>query len=286
MSGIMFQDVDEALRVILSAAPDPVGSAEVDFVSPEHGYGPSHPTLNLFLYDVKENRELRDPVPIDTRANGLVMRRRPPLRMDCAYLVTAWTGADAGAAQQIEAEHRLLGRTLAWLSRFAEIPVNQLTGDLAGQPFAPPMWVAQTEEGRDAGEFWSALGIAPRPAFNLMVTIALDLQGGFDAPMVTTLTARSLQIDRPNSAEDRATIGGVVRDAAGAPVPRAWVRLEPPAPGQLAHFIRADGQGRFVFSMVAPGIGYALRARATGFAEVVVPIDVPSPSGDYIVQFV
>lgn len=282
----MFHDLDIAIRTLLDdpAAPAVVRNADVDFVAPEHGYAPAQATLNLFLNDVKENRELRDPVPIRTPTPDGYRQSRPPIRVDCSYLATAWSGSSAGTAARVAAEHELLGTVLAWLSRFPTLPLPP--GVLPNQPFPPPMWVAQLPGEREAAEFWSALGIAPRPSFSLVVTIAMDLGLGFDAPMVTTLTARYLQFGQPGSAEERATIGGVVRDAGGAPLPSAWVRLEPPAPGQPAQFIRADGQGRFVFSLVAPGIGYALRARATGFAEVVVPIDVPSPSGDYIVQFV
>ncbi len=282
----MFHDLDIAIRTLLDNddAPAAVQNADVDFVAPEHGYAPAQATLNLFLHDVKENRELRDPVPIRTLTPDGYRQAHPPIRVDCSYAVTAWSGASAGPAARIAEEHELLGTALAWLSRFPRLPLP--AGVLPGQPFRPPMWVAQMPSEREASEFWSALGIAPRPSFSLVVTIAMDLGLAFDAPMVTTLSARSLQLGKPDSAEDRTTIGGVVRDTAGVPVPGAWVRLEPPAPGQPAHFIRADGEGRFVFSMVAPGIGYALRARATGFAEVVVPIDVLSPSGDYIVQFV
>jgi Pvc16 N-terminal domain/Carboxypeptidase regulatory-like domain len=282
----MFDDLDEALRRLLddAAAPAVVRNADVDFVAPERAYAPAQATLNLFFHDLKENRELRDPVPIRTPVADGYRQSRPPIRVDCSYAVTAWSGSSAGTAARVAEEHELLGTALVWLSRFAMLPLPP--GVLPGQPFPPPMWVAQMPSEREASEFWSALGIAPRPSFSLVVTIAMDLALGFDAPMVTTLTARHLQSGQPRTAEERATIGGVVRTAAGVPVPGAWVRLEPPAPAEPVHFIRADAQGRFVFSLVALGIGYALRARASGFADVVVPIDVPSPSGDYIVQFV
>jgi len=37
-----------------------------------------------------------------------------------------------------------------------------------------PLTVAQTREHPGAGEFWSALGVAPRPAFSLTATVALQ----------------------------------------------------------------------------------------------------------------
>jgi hypothetical protein len=49
--------------------------------------------------------------------------------------------------------------------------------------------VAQMDGDRRSGEFWSALGIAPRPSFSLVVTIALDLAAAVEAgPPVKTIS--------------------------------------------------------------------------------------------------
>ena len=42
------------------------------------------------------------------------------------------------------------------------------------QPYPLAAMVAQTREGQPMGEFWTALGVPPRPAFSLTVTIAVD----------------------------------------------------------------------------------------------------------------
>src|SRR5262249_45523308 len=134
----MFQDLDAALRALLSD-PAMVGStmvppltallgAEKSFVTPDKDFGPAltGPTVSLFLYEVKEDRALRDPTPrLEKSANGFV-RRPPLLRLDCCYLVTAW--APGTGAVRVRDEHGLLAETLRWLSRFPAIPDVYLAG--------------------------------------------------------------------------------------------------------------------------------------------------------------
>ena len=94
--------------------------ADVSFETPDKEYAPDRTTLNLFLHEVSENRDLRDPEPIYTLEQGTYKRRTPPLRIDCCYLVTAWSSKSG--AQRAAEEHQLLGQALAWLSRFGTIP--------------------------------------------------------------------------------------------------------------------------------------------------------------------
>src|SRR5262245_19983581 len=114
----MFRDLDDTLTSVLDdpGGPSELVAADVNFEIPDDTFNPGQPTLNLFLYDVHENRELRDPVPIVERIGGLFMRRRPPLRVDCCYMVTAWDSSTGPT--RIANEHRLLSQALLWLSRF------------------------------------------------------------------------------------------------------------------------------------------------------------------------
>ncbi len=192
----MFQDLDSTLTKILDDAAMTAASmvppltellnAEVSFITPDRTFPPSvsQATVNLFLYDVKENRELRDPVPILEKVGNSFIRRVPPVRVDCSYIVTSWSNATAG--NQVVEEHRLLAQALLWLSRFPTIPPPYLQGGLTIQPFPLATMVAQMDANKNAGEFWSALGIAPRPAFYLTVTIALELSLEDTGPLVLT----------------------------------------------------------------------------------------------------
>jgi hypothetical protein len=171
----MFDDLDATLRAMLAdpAAPADVRAADVSFETPDKDYRPAQPTVNLFLYEVQENRTLRGSGPYYERVDDTAVRRVPPIRMDCSYLATAWS-PKSGALKAAE-EHRLLGRTLLWLNRLPLIDGGFLSGSLADppQPYPLPTLVAQRREDQSDGQFWTALGITPRPAFSLSVTIAM-----------------------------------------------------------------------------------------------------------------
>lgn len=173
----MFNDLDATLRAVLdnSAAPADLRAAEVSFETPDKDFTPAQSAVNLFLYEVEENLPLRDNAPILDLVDGQYVSTRPPVRVDCTYLVTTWSTRTG--ALRAEEEHRLLGLALLWLNRFPVIGNEFLQGGLANppQPFPLPTMVAQLREGRSNGDFWTALGIAPRPAFSLTVTIAMDL---------------------------------------------------------------------------------------------------------------
>ena len=63
------------------------------------------PTINLFLYDVRENHELRSNQRSLVRNGAVGSERQAPVRMDLTYLISAWT-------TDISDEHQLLGRVL------------------------------------------------------------------------------------------------------------------------------------------------------------------------------
>src|ERR1044072_204694 len=160
--------------------------AEVSFITPDKNFETAltKPTVNLFLYDVKENRELRDPTPIIEKVGNTFVRRQAAVRVDCSYIVTAWSKLTN--QQKVAEEHQLLAQALLWLTRFPVIPPVYLQGTLTSQPYPPLVWGAQIEPNKNAGEFWDALAIPPRPAFYLTVTIAMDLGMQDSGPLVTT----------------------------------------------------------------------------------------------------
>jgi hypothetical protein len=280
----MFQDLDSTIEKLLRdrQAPAEIQSADVIFETPIKNYGTQTiADINLFLYEVKENRALRDPVPFVTQGNNEYTQKMPPLRVDCSYLVTTWS-EDKNQKQLVANEHMLLGKTLAWLSSFPTIPETYLTGGLIGQIYAPPTMVAQLDGGRNMGEFWSALGIPPRPYFNLVVTITMDLNSIIArSAAVTTLTTGYQQGSVIASAEERILVGGTVRDKYGNPVADVWVRIEPLNMTQVT-----DASGHFTFENVMRRGGLTLRARASGYPEALRPnIEIPSVTGEYDLQF-
>jgi Pvc16 N-terminal domain len=94
-------------------------------------------TISVFLYRVCEHSELRNN-PQRRMTDGTL--RRPPLALDCSYLITTWgargtdpAGNDAAAAME---EHKLLGIVMQGLYDHAELSRAELFEDLA----KPPVW--------------------------------------------------------------------------------------------------------------------------------------------------
>src|SRR5262245_32442639 len=119
----MLHNLDSTIRALLLQALPSLNDRQIHFETPFDDYAPALPAVNLFLYDVRENRELRSNEWIDRRTNGMVTRVPPPVRVACAYLITAWAAA-------IDDEHRLLGQVMQALLSHPTIPLNMLQGDL------------------------------------------------------------------------------------------------------------------------------------------------------------
>ena len=276
----MFADLDRTLGKLLedTGVPPTMAGVEISFRTPDKALVIAQKTLDLFLYGVRENRVLRDPVPIMELVGGGYVRRTPPLRVDCDYIVTAWsklTGDDAVAE-----ERTVLGEGLMKFSRFPTIPSGYLQGLLVPQLFPVQMWVAQSDDSKSLGEFWSALGVSPRSSFHLVVTIAMDL--GVSVPEGPPVVTREVDLDDDldpaTPGESVFAIGGVVRDTAGV-VADAEVTVDG------ARSSRTDAEGRFRLSGLAAG-DHTLRATAPGKAPREKTITVPAAAiDDYDVTF-
>jgi Pvc16 N-terminal domain/Carboxypeptidase regulatory-like domain len=275
----MFDDLDATLTQLLTDAPlaelPELHNADVSFITPDKGFGPGQATVDLFLYEVRENRELRDPRPIVERNGDSFTRRLPPLRADCSYIVTTWDVVPQGGAR-VAAEHRLLGQALTWLSRFPTIPDVYLQG-LLGSPdriYPPPALAAQLDPNQHAGDFWVAMGIAPRPAFYLTVTVELELAKGQALALPVTTRFTEFVVD---GALDRpwVQIGGRVVDVAAAGVAGAVVDIV-----DLELRTRTAEEGRYSFPRVPPG-AHTIRVVAPGFQPQTQPLVVPGGPDDY-----
>src|SRR5690242_10336035 len=144
----MIRDLSETLQALLSdpslAAQFPeLARALIVFDRPDDTLKPAQTTIDLFLFDVRENLELRNNEPKVERSNGQALNRKAPLRVDCTYLVTAWPVGGTDAALQ---EQRLLSQVLQVLSTYPRIPGQYLKGKLIGQDPALPMMATHPEE--------------------------------------------------------------------------------------------------------------------------------------------
>jgi hypothetical protein len=195
----MLQDLDSTLRLLLtqSLPPNLATAIDIRFDAPDDTFSPENQkrTLDLFLYDVRENRELRSTESIlERQSNGSLRQTRPPVLMDCSYFITAWSSvtADTVANKQIvvREEHELLSEVMKVLLRYPVLPNAILQGKLQDQE-PPRTSMLQPSMLQSIAEFWQALGGKPRAALNYMVTISVEVDEPQPAaPIVTDRQVR------------------------------------------------------------------------------------------------
>lgn len=278
----MIRDLSETLRAILAGAPyKELAAADVNFAHPTDAFKPTQPTVNLFLYEVRENRELRTNEPLVERRDGQAVVRRPPLRVACSYLVTAWPD---GTDDLVLQEHRLLSQALLVLSAYPTIPPAFYPKDsdlLYGQEPPLPMMTAQLDDLRNPSEFWSALGNRLRPSVTVTVTISMEPA----APeAVGVVTASELRLGERASPADRSLaeagrldlfrIAGRVTTDGSAPAGNVTVTIP-----ELRLSTTTDAEGRYSLGIFPAG-RYTLDAAGKQVA-VAVP---PEAAGGYDVN--
>lgn len=185
----MINALDETLAALLRRefAAGLSDQVQVSFATPDDQFPPQSvtlPAIDLFLYDVRENLELRsNETYVERHADGTATRLPPPVRVDFSYLITAWPSESV--PDPSEDEHRLLGEVMLVLLRYRTIPEEVLQGVLVGQQ--PPLPVSSLQPGRlqSLGEFWQALGGKPKAALNYMVTLAIDVAPAEKLRLVT-----------------------------------------------------------------------------------------------------
>ena len=278
----MINELSQVLRNMLddTGLPEPLRSAQIELDHPTDTYTPAGGlrTINIFLYDVRENVELRSNEPTIERLNGQARITRPPLRIECSYLITAWP--DGSGQASLLQEHQLLSQVLQAFSRFSTIPASFLAGtSLATQEPSLPILTAQAGELKSPAEFWSALGSRLRPSLTVIVTISIQ---PFDSQLVPIAISKELNfepLENPASQEEAFEIAGRVTDAASLPVADASLLIV-----ELGLTTRTSADGLFSIGLIRAGT-YTLRAEKAP-ASTQISITVPAPVGsNYNLQF-
>jgi hypothetical protein len=267
----MIDDLDEALRDLL-VRELPIRSNEVDitFDQPKRDWAArlSRPTLNLYLYDLRENLKLRREASqreIERRPAS-VITLRPAIRMDLNYLVTAWA-TDPGD------EHRLLARTLMALLRFQELPDEVLPEALQDQPNPIPLKVSQPDTLDKPSDLWSVLDNQQRPGIVVTTTVAFNPFSPVEQLLTRTAEVNFGQKNVPaDNPHGYISISGSVRSK--KPLKNVQIML-------LERGTLADLQdsGEFGIRNLKPG-DYTLRLMADGLKPSDHKITVPSASYD------
>lgn len=296
--------VDATLQGLLSLGiPRVSGTGQIGFRPPDSSWRSdvnaltSKEAFNVYLLELRENRRLRTSEPVEEIVNGISYREPAPVRVDCHYLVTAWSGAEESVGRT-RLEHELLGEALAVLMNARPLSPRRVFR-FVGYPqgFPPeledaefPSTVAPPDGYPKLPEFWGTLrgDVNPwKPAIHLVVTAPVTVERELDGVLVTTRIA-TYRVegdpgDAPDPGETLIQIGGEVRESA-APRPLvagAAMELRTHPAGERIRTSPTDVNGRFSFQGLSAG-RYRITARADGHAPVTTPpFDVPSATGAY-----
>jgi hypothetical protein len=166
----MIQDVDEALRALVRREVTSGADVDVAFDAPTRDWSSRRntPTLDLYLYDIREDLQRREVMWQAMRdSDGFVTDRRPPPRhYRLSYLVTAWT-------QRPEDEHRILSAVLSCFVRHERLPDDVLSGALVGDVPIFATIALPPPSDRPLSDVWSALGGELKPSLDLVVVAPL-----------------------------------------------------------------------------------------------------------------
>jgi len=268
----MISDLDESIKQLLikKGEIDPA-AVDIDFKTPDREWSASisKPTINVYLYDIRENHKLRGTEFAITRdENGTATRKKNPSRIDLSYLITVWTS-------DIVDEHHLLWQVLLTLFRNPGLPEEVRSGQLLGQEYPIKTSTAQPDGlFNNPADFWSALDNEIKPSINCVVTVPLDPAMAFTAPMVK---AKVLEFKPPDTDVERLVqITGVVHKE-GEPtqgIPKAMVVAKEAGMSAVT-----DEQGRYYFPKLTVG-KHTLQVLITGKKVRETSVTVPGTSYD------
>jgi hypothetical protein len=254
----MIRDLSQTLRAILTQSnlPFELARAQIVFDRPTEQFKPSQTSVDVFLYDIRENVELRSNESFVERQNGQAIIHPPPMRVACSYLITAWPVGVSGDELFLQ-EHRLLSQALQVLSRYPSIPQEFLQGSLRRQEPPLPMLTSHIDNLKTTGEFWTALGNQLRPSISVTVTISMDVfTPDKPVPLVVAVDVQLESQDLPvnpaeffkGSPDSRAEffrIGGRLTGTDNKPITGATVTFV-----ESGLTATTDAEGRYELSLI------------------------------------
>jgi hypothetical protein len=179
----MIQDLDDTLKeLLIQKLPINNGAIDIRFEIPNQEWETrltlTKPTIDLFLYDIRENHELRSNETYLTRNGTTGTQTKAPIRIDLAYLITVWTKEAAD-------EHQLLGDILKTLLRYLVLPAEVLRGEMVNQSLPLRAWIAQPDRTPNAWDFWGAVDGRLKAGIYYIVTVAIEPTPATEVGLVT-----------------------------------------------------------------------------------------------------
>ena len=230
-----------------------LAAIDVKFDAPTRDWVDSliKPTINFFLFDMKENIDLRQnsfEMPKLKDDGRTADRRLPPRRIDLRYLVSSMCDVT-------EDEQTLLWKAMWILLKHPKFPV--WTGD---EP-APSIRVEEKGSLRDVLDLWNAFDARPHPALLCTITMPMDLNVAIESKLVfsrrTQYKVRSKDrgIDGRTDSTDF-SIAGVVRDQTGQPIAQSEVWVV-----GAVNRCNTSSDGRYLLHLARPDRNHKLKLK-------------------------
>lgn len=268
----MIVDLDETIKQIMIQKGS-LDTAEVDisFDTPDREWSSSisRPTINFYLYDIRENHELRGiEWTIEKDRNGTATRKKNPSRIDLSYLITVWTSDTSD-------EHRLLWHVLLTLFSYPTLPDEVLSGRLVELSCPIKISTAQPDGLlNNPADFWAALDNELRPSVSYVVTLPLDTDMAFTAPVVRT---KIVDFKAPDTGKERLVqVAGMVHQAGEETQGIADARVIVKEVGMTTE---TDNQGHYSFRKLPEG-DHTFQVLISGKVVAESVITVPGASYD------
>lgn len=307
----MIDLLDRALRTLLLTGVHDLltDESQVRFQPPDEQWratvanlqvngGPA-PALNLYLAEIRQNRQLRSTARQRSVRNGEVVEQLAPTWMECHYLVTAWSPAASELVEATPDEHALLYRALVTLQDATPINVSRIypTGSAALTEWPGelrntdlPTELLPVEGFTKLAEFWGTMGTGHRwkPVLQLVVGLPVVWTKPVErGRQVSTVVLRIDLADRPDTQELWVQIGGQVSDLGGLPVGEAEVAVVAVGEGAAVRVTTSEPTtGRFRLDLPLDAVlrpeRYRLRARIAGSPDAETTLDWCAPSHDIV----
>ncbi|MDQ1350282.1 MAG: hypothetical protein QG657_583 [Acidobacteriota bacterium] len=264
---------------MLTGEADPgseLKKANISFSIPDEKWQKTGNTLelNVYLYDIRENQELRNNEPEVVRTpDGKITQKMHPRRIDCSYFITAWNKAPVSGGEDKEfQEHRLLTQALYVLMRNPFIPPVYLKGALKSHEDGIPVLAAQKSHLNDPMDFWNTLGAPVKPGVDCIVTLPLDLKKAVTGAMVISKVTEYRQEEDPEIQRKVVQVGGRIMDSADPSKGIAGVTV---IIEELKLSDVTDADGYYTFDNLSPG-KYTFKVIRESVEVKKVKLDVPN----------
>jgi len=128
--------------------------------------------LSLFLSSIVENAELRSNEPEYDRSEFGFVALKPPLRLRCTYVISAWPSTE-NRKEAALIGHELLSEAYRVFTFFPKMPTAFIPEPMRVDDLPAPVLELPKGEFQNRPEFWTSNGCVFHTAFSCTATVSL-----------------------------------------------------------------------------------------------------------------